>query len=321
MKSRSVSITGVTGFVGWHAAESFAREGWHVRGIVRPGNRKPVPAAVDVVESALDAASLTDAVRGTDVVVHGAAVVRARDEGTFRRVNVEGTVAAAAAAAACGARLVFISSLAAGGEGTPETPRREDDAPAPVNAYGRSKLAAEVELRATSGLAWSIVRPCAVYGPRDRGFLPLYAMGRRGFFFVPSNPSTSFTLIHVADLVRAVVLAAEAPAAIGQTMFVGHPTPHTGDDLLRTIARASGRRFRPFRVPAPVFGAIAHVGDLLWKAGIQPPVDSGRLVELRARGFVCHVDRARERLGFEAAIPLDDGVRETMAWYREQGWV
>ncbi|MEQ1728391.1 MAG: NAD(P)-dependent oxidoreductase [Vicinamibacterales bacterium] len=320
MKSRSVSITGATGFVGWHVAEAFTRAGWDVRGVVRRGNRKPVPQGMAVVESDLTADSLQAACAGADVLVHSAALIRARDEAAFNAVNVEGARAAAQAAAATGARLVLISSQAAGGQGTPTAPRRELDPPAPVNAYGRSKLASEAVVRDTPGLEWTILRPCAVYGPRDHGFLPLYRMARKGVFFVPSGGDTFFTLIFIADLVRAVILAAEHDAAAGETLFIGHPQPRTGGDVMRAIAAFEQRPFRPFPVPAPLFTLLAKVGDLSWKLGVKPLVDSGRLVELRAEGFVCSVDRARSVLGFTAETPLEAGVGATAAWYREHGW-
>ncbi len=320
MKSRSVSVTGATGFVGWHVAEAFVREGWYVRAVVRRGNSKPVPPGVTVVESDLSTESLRSACAGSDVLVHSAALIRARDEAAFNAVNVKGARAAAAAALATGARLVLISSQAAGGQGTPAAPRRESDPPAPVNAYGRSKLASEAVARSTAGLAWTILRPCAVYGPRDHGFLPLYRLARRGVFFVPSGADTFFTLIFIADLVRGVMLAAEREAAVGETLFIGHPEPRTGGDVLRAIAAFEQRVFRPFSVPAPVFTLLAKVGDLSWKLGVKPLVDSGRLVELRADGFVCSVDRARDVLGFTAEMPLEAGVAMTAAWYRDHGW-
>lgn len=320
MKSRSVSITGATGFVGWHAAEAFLQAGWEVRAVVRRGNRKPLPAGVTIVESDLSQASLREACAGTDVLVHSAALIRAKDDAAFNAVNVEGARAAATAAAATGARLVLISSQAAGGQGTPEAPRRESDPPAPVNAYGRSKLASEAVVRNTPGLAWTILRPCAVYGPRDHGFLPLYRLARRGLFLVPSGADAFFTLIFIHDLVRAVVLAAEHDAAVGETLFVGHAEPRTGGDVLRAIASFEQRPYRPFAIPAPLFTVMAKVGDLSWKLGVRPMVDSGRLVELRAEGFVCAVDRARDVLGFRAETSLETGVAQTGAWYRAHGW-
>jgi nucleoside-diphosphate-sugar epimerase len=321
MKSRSISLTGATGFLGGHLAEAFVAQGWDVRAIVRRGSGKALPAGVSRIEADLTADDLSRACVGTDVVVHNAAVIRAPSQAAFDAVNVGGTGAAAAAARQSGARLLLISSQAAGGEGTPESPRHESDPPQPVNAYGRSKLAAEQILRTAENLRWTILRPCAVFGPRDRGFLPLFRMARRGLFFVPSHEETFFTLIHVNDLVRAVVLAVESERAVGETMFVGHPSPRTGTDLLRAIAAAEGRRFTPLRIPRALFSGAAALGDLAWKIGVKPLVDSGRLRELHAAGFVCSVDRIQQVLGFEAEIPIEEGIARTSRWYREQGWI
>jgi dihydroflavonol-4-reductase len=320
MRSRSVSITGATGFVGWHVAEAFLREGWDVRAVVRHRNRRPVPAGAQTVESSLSATALGDAFAGSDVVVHCAALIRARDEESFARVNVDGTRAAVAAAERAKSRFVLVSSQAAGGQGTPAAPRREDDPPQPVNAYGRSKLASEAIVRA-SALPWTILRPCAVYGPRDRGFLPLFRLVRRGLALVPARPDAAFTLIFIHDLVRAIRLAAELDSAVGQTLFIGHPEPRTGSDVVRAIAAGEGRRLVPFRLPGPLFGAAAALGDVLWTLGVKPVIDSGRLIELRSDGFVCAVDRAREVLGFVAETSFEQGIAETARWYREHGWL
>jgi nucleoside-diphosphate-sugar epimerase len=321
MRSRSVSVTGATGFVGSHVVEALVREGWDVRAIVREGNRRPVPRGTRVVESSLEAAALTAACAGSDVVIHGAALIRARDDATFAAVNVDGTRAAAAAARAAGARLVLLSSLAAGGTGTPEHPRRESDPSQPLNAYGRSKLAAERVLRETPGLAWTILRPCAVYGPRDRGFLPIFRMAKRGLFFVPTRHDTAFTLIHVDDVVGAVLRAAEAVSAIGETFFVGHPSPRKGTELFQLAAETQGRRFTPRFLPAALVGAAARAGDLAWTIGIRPLIDSGRFAELRAEGFVCSVEHARDTLGFTAQTDLPEGVAATARWYEREGWL
>jgi len=321
MKKVLVSVTGATGFVGWHTVEALLAQGCDVRAVVRRGNRKPVPAGAAIVEADLATDSLARAFDGADVVVHGAALIRARDAATFAAVNVEGTRAAALAAVHRGARFVLISSQAAGGQGTPDQPRVESDPPAPVNAYGRSKLASEEVVKTTRDLRWTILRPCAVYGPRDRGFLPLFRLAARGLFLVPSAENTSFTLVHVSDLSRAIQLAATSDSANGETLFVGHAQPQTGLDVLRAIAEAMSRTFTPRHVPLPLFVALAKTGDLLWKLGVKPMVDSGRLAELRANGFVCSVARARAVLGFDATTNLQEGIGDTARWYREQGWI
>jgi len=321
MKRLLVSVTGATGFVGWHTVEALLAQGCDVRAVVRRGNRKPVPQGAAIVEADLSTDSLARAFDGADAAIHVAALVRARDAAAFAAVNVEGTRAAASAAARTGARLVLISSQAAGGQGTPDVPRVESDSPAPVNAYGRSKLASEEVVKTTKGLRWTILRPCAVYGPRDRGFLPLFRLAARGLFLVPSDENTWFTLVHVSDLSRAIQLAAMSGTAGGETLFIGHAQPQTGADVLRAIAQAMSRPFTPRHVPVPVFVALAKTGDLLWKLGVKPMVDSGRLAELRAKGFVCSVARARAVLGFEAVTGLHDGIAETARWYRAQGWI
>jgi nucleoside-diphosphate-sugar epimerase len=318
MKSRSVSITGATGFLGFHLAGAFQRAGWEVRAIVRPGNVKRLPEGVAVVEAPLARAWLEPAFAGADLVVHSAAVIRAASEVAFTATNVDGTRAVVEAVNAAGARLLHISSIAAVGPASPRAPAREDDLPHPVNAYGRSKLASEQVVRETALTTWTIVRPPAVYGPRDRGFLPLFRMARRGLFLYAAPPETAFTFVYVEDLVAAILRAASDDRAIGQTFFVGHAEPVTTDMLLRAIAEALGKTFRP-RVLAPiVLDAAAALGDIAWRFGRPPVLDRDRLAELRSGGFVCAVDRIRDALGFVAPTSIRDGVERTARWYLEQ---
>ncbi|HEX4346153.1 MAG TPA: NAD(P)-dependent oxidoreductase [Vicinamibacterales bacterium] len=321
MKNRSVSITGSTGFLGWHLCEAFRDAGWRVRAVVRTGNRKPLPTGVEPVESALDPAGLTKASDGSSLLIHSAALVRAATETEIERVNVGGTRAAVEAANATGARLLLVSSQAAIGPGSLARPSQEDDEPRPLTPYGRSKAGAEAVVKAESRGAWTIVRPSAVYGPRDHGFLPVFRLARRRIFLMVAPPSTPFTFIHVDDLVRGVVLAGTEDAAIGGTFFLGHPDVSTAADLMRALASAFGTTYRPIGVPAPVVDVAGVVGDLCWKLGFTPAVDSARAAEVRAGGFVCSVERAKRVLGFSAAQPLARGVAQTARWYQDQGWV
>lgn len=320
MKSRSVSITGATGFVGWHLCEAFRDAGWQVRAVVRPGNTKKLPAQVEAVEAPIAADRLASAFEPSGLVVHSAAVIRAASAAAFTAANVEGTRAVVAAANSAGARLVHLSSQAAIGPGTPEHPSREDDPPHPTNRYGRSKLASEALVREGCRQPWTIIRPCAVYGPRDRGFLPLFRLARRGLTFLVMPPATCFTFVFIDDLVTAIVQAAIDPRAEGGTFFVGHPDPQPIGVLMRALTDAYGRGYRPLRVPPLLMDALAAAGDLQWKLGSKPVVDSGRLLELRAGGYVCSVDHIRDVLGFVAPTPLHDGIARTARWYRQHGW-
>ncbi len=318
----AVSLTGATGFVGWHLAEAFRDAGWRVRAVVRPASHRALPSGVERVEASLTSSPmLSHAFDGADLVLHCAGAIRARDEAAFDAVNVGGTQAVVLAANEVGARLQVISSLAAGGPGTPEAPRSEHDPDAPVNAYGRSKRSAEAVVKARSTTPWTILRPCAVYGPRDRGFLPLFLMAHRGWLVRPTPAEMSFTMIDVADLAQASLLAATSDRAVGQTFFIGHPVPQSTDAILRTLAELFGRRFSAFDLPRPLVRAAAAIGDLSWQFGLKFVFDSGRFAEFCAPGFVCSVQHVREQLAFTAGTSLEEGFARTAAWYREQGWV
>jgi nucleoside-diphosphate-sugar epimerase len=321
MKSKLVSLTGATGFLGQHLAEAYRSRGWRVRAIVRPGTLKPLPDGIEKRESPLASDSLTTVVAGSDLVVHAAGLTRARSEEAFNAVNVLGTRAVVEAANACGARLVHVSSQAAIGPGTVARPARDTDTPRPANAYARSKLAGEAVVREAARVPWIILRPSAVYGPGDRAFLPLVRLAVHGLFPMVVPSTTPFTFVHVADVVRAVLLASEDHAGDGDAMFIGHPDPQTSEAFLRQLAVVVGRRFRPIPVPRLLVHALASLGDLAWQLGGEPMFDSARLAEFGSAGFVCSADHARQALGFAAAVTLPAGLEETVRWYRNQGWV
>jgi nucleoside-diphosphate-sugar epimerase len=216
---------------------------------------------------------------------------------------------------------LYVSSQAAAGVGTASKPASEDGPAVPVTEYGRSKLAAEQIVKESASLPWTIVRPASVYGSRDRQFLPLFRLAARGLFPLMTEPSAAYTLLHVEDLVRAIVLAATDTRAAAQTFFVGHRDVATPDALWRALAGAFDRAYRPRRIPWPVMQGLASVGELWWMLGRQPLIDRARLTELRAPGFVCLSEHIRRTLGFEAAVGLEEGVRGTARWYRENGWV
>jgi len=320
MKSRLVSVTGATGFLGTHIVDAFVRAGWRVRAVVRPGRQGPALVGAELRESPLVADLLSAAVAGSDVIVHAAGLT-AGSPAALDRTNVEGTRAVVAAANRCGARLVHVSSQAAIGAGTVERPAREDDPPRPVNAYGRSKLASESVLSDLARVPWVILRPSAVYGPGDRQFLPLVRFAERGLFPLLMPSGFAMTLAFVDDVARATVRASEVAVAPQQAFFIGHATPQSAEELLRLLAAHVGRAYRPRRIPGAVARLVARYGDCSRAFGGTPVLDSSRLSELRAPGFVCAVDRARDALAFSAQVSLGEGLATTIAWYRKQRWI
>jgi dihydroflavonol-4-reductase len=309
-----VAVTGATGFIGWRTCERLRDAGWNVVAVVRPESRSPLPDGVERMPADLEAAALTRACARASAIVHAAGITRATSAVEYHRVNVEGTHAVAEAARVLDARLVHVSSLTAAGPASSDRPKTEADASAPITEYGRSKLKSEELVIGMPGLRWTIVRPAAVYGPRDRQFLPLFQAARRGLLLRPSNADVfSLTLVHVDDVARAIEMACVCDDAARETLFIGHPAPVSLDLLLRTVSLALNRTYRP--VPVPF--AFVRLGAWLGVGGLS----AERLAEMMSPGFVCSVEQAERRLGFRAAVDLAEGFRATADWYFANHWL
>jgi nucleoside-diphosphate-sugar epimerase len=292
-----------------------------VRTIVRPGSTSTAPAASETRCAPLQVEPLTDAFTGVDVVIHLAGRIRGANAGEFTRSNVDGTHAVARAARAAGARLVYVSSLAAAGPAPPESPRRESDPPEPITPYGVSKLGGEVAVRAVEALRWTILRPGVVYGPQDGGLLSLFRAARRGFVPLVGRRTAAYMFIHLDDMLRALEAAVERPAD-GRVIFIGHPEPVTVRALVEGIRSAVGVRAAIVPLPLPVVRAAAALCDLtIQVTGRKLPLDRSRYAELAAPGFVCRVDLMRELLQVDAEVALADGLSRTAERYRELGWL
>lgn len=319
--TRVAAVTGATGFVGWNLAESLRDDGWSVRAPVRPESDNPLPEGIERVTAHLTAPELMSAFDGVDVVVHLAGLTRARDYESFCRVNEEGARQVGVAAVAANVPIVNVSSLAASGPGTPDRPRREKDEPEPVSAYGCSKLAGERALGAIAGLRCVHLRPAAIYGPRDADFLAVFRLVSKGLYPILDDPTGSYTLAHVGDVVGSIrVLAERIDELTGDALFVGHPRPRSKAEIGHVLSEVLGRRCRSPRIPKPALRLLAEIGEMWGRVSGRPGVlNRSRYRELTAPGFVCSVDRLRERTGFEARMDLEQGFAETADWYRREG--
>jgi nucleoside-diphosphate-sugar epimerase len=324
--SRIAVVTGGTGFIGWNLCERLRDQGVEVRAVVRPSSSNPLPDGITRVDASLRAEEMSSACEGAEAVFHLAGLTRAASYEEFRRVNAGGARQAALAARSAGAFLVFVSSMAAGGSGTADRPRRETDPDEPVSLYGRSKLAGEREIAGIEGLRYAIVRPPGVYGPRDKDFLTLFTMAKRGLFPMLGNPDVAYTLVHVNDVNTALLRVAEAGAARDaaaeqQTFYVGHPEPLFQGDFPDLLGEILNRRVRRVPVPRTFLKALSELGELGAMFGRPAVINRSRYRELTAPGFVCSVEKLEERLGVVAEVDVERGFAETAGWYREMGWM
>jgi len=145
-------------------------------------------------------------------------------------------------------------------------------------------------------------------------------LARRGLFPMATPPSMPFTFVFVDDVAAAVLRASESVVQ-HEAFFVGHGTPETAGSMLQLIAGSLSRRYRPLPIPRSVVRLAGRLGDLAWGFGGTPLLDSSRVAEFTAAGFVCDVTRATRQLGFTAGVGLADGLPRTVAWYRDERWI
>jgi nucleoside-diphosphate-sugar epimerase len=321
-----VFLTGATGFVGHHVGAAFARAGFRVRALARSAERARELQQHGfriVVGSLADRDLLREACEGVDAVVHMAALTHARTDAEYDAVNAEGTRRLLQAALDQSVRrFVYLSSMAAAGPSVNGRRVAPGDPPAPLTAYGRSKLAGErVVEDAADRIEVVILRAPAVYGPHDTDLFHFFRLASYGILPVPTGGPRLLQMVHAADLAGALVRAVEAPAAAG-VYHIADAHQYSWEEVGRLVAQAVGRRPRIVRVPASLISGLAAVSETLAGAVNRSSIfNRDKALELLAPGWLCDTGSAAADLGYQAGIPLADGLRSTAQWYREQGWL
>lgn len=319
-----VAITGGTGFVGSHVVDTLCSAGIRPRVLVRqPTSPRWISGCpVDWVEGSLDDTEALDRlVKEAGTVLHLAGVLRGATESDFLAGNLGGTerVIAAVMRHSPEARFVHVSSQAAIGTADAERGAPIDTEPRPISAYGRSKAAAEQAVRAFDG-RWAILRPPAIYGPRDSDVFEFFRMASRGLSAAPSG-DRSLTIAHVADVVMAV-FAVAAEDQGGGIYHVGAANGMPMDAMLRTIAAAGGVPPRLVHFPPWVLKAAGAGGSALRAMGMkQLPLSRDKAGEILAKHWVLETQPSIERLGLPVPTAFDEGAGMTWEWYRKAGWL
>jgi dihydroflavonol-4-reductase len=327
-----VLVTGASGFVGKALVARLVARGHAVRALARPTSQVGdlVRLGAELVPGDLaGAGALASALDGCEAVFHVAGAVKALDGDALVRVNAEGTrnVAQACAARPRPPVLVYVSSLAAAGPARGGRPLTEEDAPAPVSAYGRSKLGGEEAVREVAGaVPVTIVRPPIVYGPGDKELLPpLLKMARIGVVLRAGFGAKRYSLVHVSDLCDGLVAVAErgrrARAAGPEGVYyLDGGAVHTWDEIARAVCAALGRRAAVLPIPE-VVGYAAAAGASLRAAvtGKAQMLSFDKLREMREHAWTCSSERARRELGFSPRYGLEEGMRDAVSWFVGRG--
>lgn len=324
-----VLITGASGFVGYHLIESALSRGLEVTAGIRKSSQVEHLSGFNIQYAHLDftqPAQLAGVLEkgGYDYIIHAAGATKAPAQKDYDEANALSTERLAEAARTALPhlkKLVFLSSLAAIGPLTHiECSITEQTQPNPVTAYGRSKLLAERKL-AIQPLPWLVLRPTAVYGPRDKDIFILLRMIRRGWEPYIGKAPQRLSFVYVKDLADLAVHGLFSEH-VHRTYNVTDGRAYERFELAEIVKDFFHRRTLRIFVPVPLVRVIASALERAYaRRQKSPALNREKLEELTAPNWVCEVSAVKRDLGYLPDYDLKNGLEETLEWYLRNGWL
>jgi nucleoside-diphosphate-sugar epimerase len=327
---RRVLVTGATGFTGGHLVRALRARGDDVTAMVRSAQGAALLSEDGIRTVVGDLArpeTLPEAVRsGFEVIYNIAALYREAGlaDRVYHQVNAVGVGQLIEAAAGAGVRRVVHCSTV-GVHGDVEHPPANEDAPLrPGDVYQVSKVEGERIARAAgarTGVEVVIARPSGIYGPGDRRLLKLFRGVARRKFFILGDGKIFYHLTYISDLIEGFRLCGEVPAAAGRTYILAGGEVPVLNDLAAMIAEEARVPPPSLHLPVWPFWFVGAVCEAVCAPfGIEPPIYRRR-VDFFTKSRAFDTTRARKELGFEPQIDLRQGIRRTLIWYKQQGWL
>lgn len=328
-----VLVTGATGFIGGHLVEDLHNRGYSVIAMARKTSNisrlKELGLEIRYADLT-DPPSLVEATKGVDAVVHLAAYYTFHGKKElYWKVNVEGTRSLIEACLKNGVtRFIYCSTTEAVGP-VKNPPATEDVEPNPTYEYGRSKLAAERIVRSygEKGLKYTILRPSGVYGPRNVNdvsywFITGFAKKALWSYFIVGSGDTLIQFVHVKDVVQGFRLALEKEISIGQTYFITEDRAYTYNEVYQILADIVGREPPKIHIspvlaklmmfPVEVAYKVLGKENFMWHVSTVDAVTQHRAY---------NIEKAKRELGYRPRYDLRTGLRETVEWYKQHGYI
>lgn len=318
-------VTGGTGFIGSHLVESLLKRGYDVTCLVRKTSSLRWIEGFGVKLIYGDCAekeTLRGLIKGFDYIYHLAGVTKAMSGEIYFRENslsTENIVNIAAEENPGLKKFIYLSSLAAFGPSLDGIPPDENATPKPVSDYGKSKLEGEKAVLRRKGIfKVVIIRPPAVYGPRDRDIYFFFKLIKKGI--IPLWGGGRFvSLLYVDDLIEGIISAGERGEGI---YFLSDGEIYSVETVTERIADALGVRPLKIKIPTSLLYTMALISEGFYRLAGKPPlINRDKIKEAIQRYWICDNSRAIKELDFRPKVLLDDGIRRTAAWYRKHGWL
>ncbi len=321
-------ITGATGFIGSHLAEKLLERGYEVFCLIRHRNYGWLTnKSINWIQgNVTDLDSLNRAVVDMDYVFHCGGITKAKDEKTYYQINAEGSRNICEACLHSNSsvkKIVHVGSLAAAGPSEKDKPREESFPSNPLTHYGKSKFEGEKLTREYfDKLPITIIRPPAVYGPREKDILSIFRSIAKHLCLSVGFQEKYFSIVYVDDLVDAIILAGESSRSHGQTYYVDDGNVYTWQEFNEAIKKASARKTISLVIPESIIVAAAYFAEFLAHFSESPALlNRQKIIELRQKAWTCTSKKIREELGFKAQFQIERGCRETWNWYKAHDWL
>ncbi len=322
-----VFITGATGFIGSHLAEEALRRGWEVVTLVRNPDRVKWLKGMNVEIVKGDLFSIPTLPQDISVVFNVSGSTKERRKGEFMETNCYGVRSLLNSILKNNLNLksfIHVSSLASVGPSPLNEPAKEDRIPSPISKYGKSKYCGEIEaLSFSDKLRIVIVRPPIIYGPRDRDLLPIYSLVKNGIGFCIGGEERYFSLCYVKDLVRIICDISILDLPSGEILNVAHPEILSWGELILNLYKVlRPKRFLKLKIPVPIVCLLAIFSEIfnrISKKGFSFTFD--KFKEMKAYHWICDTEKILNLFPHGFHYNFDRGIRETIQWCKEMGWI
>ncbi|MFA7361134.1 MAG: NAD-dependent epimerase/dehydratase family protein [Candidatus Kapaibacterium sp.] len=322
-------VTGATGFVGSHLVDLLLENGFEVTCLRRKTSSVKWLEGknVNFIEGDLYANdALEKAVKNVDYVFHVAGVVKAKNKEGFERGNNLATKNLVEITARVNPNLkkfVYVSSLAVCGPNLGEEPLTEDFIPKPLTTYGRTKREAEKEvLKYRDKIPVVIVRPPAIYGPRDTEILVYFKTFARGLNSIIGFNDKYLSLLHVKDVVMGIYLAGIKETKSGDVFFISSDLEYNWDDIGKAASKVMNKKALKLRIPHFLVYTVGATTEFVYKfSKSAPTLNLEKCLDITRDGWFASNAKAKKILGFRESFTLEEGFKDTYEWYKQQGWL
>lgn len=330
MQSTQIAVvTGANGFVGSHLVDYLLSKGFTVRCIVRKSSnlRWLEGKNIELFNTGLlDKEGLRKAFSGADYIFHVAGVVKSKTKEGYFKGNVDTTkilLEVALENAATIKRFLVVSSQTVAGPSTKDKPVDEKTTPNPITTYGRSKFEEEkVVLSYKDKLPITICRAPAVYGERDTEIFIYFQTFSKGLTTTIGFNKKDLSLIHAIDLVEGFYLAAVSEKAKGEIYFIGSEKYYTWQEINSITSRVLNKKPLIIKVPHFIVYTIAAIAQFFAMFSKNPAtLNIEKAKDITQQFWTCDTSKAMRDLGYKQNISIEDGIRRTVAWYKEMKWI